>query len=270
MTVYIEYVLVDNVVFNVLILLATGGTLRAKRRLVVTVATACFGAVAAIIMSCFSLNSVAALVVKLLIAVLLCLFMQKSLNATAYFKYLAVFLGYTFMFGGAVLGAMGLFGGYHIYNGAIVYDANIPLSVFIVGIVLAVAAVKNIVQSLKKAANGKQHKVKLHALDLYVSGFIDSGNSLTCEGLPVCFVVNRKIKEKLIKDYVRAVISGKSSEYKSIEFLTMGGSSHAIAYRERLTICGKNADIFVAWSMSDIGNISADLVMSNALSPLCN
>ena len=69
---------------------------------------------------------------------------------------------------------------------------------------------------------GKQNELK---------GLFDSGNSLTYDGIPVCFLCLSKQNDKIKKEVLQSVVGGNPPKnLRYVDFFTVDGKAQALAF----------------------------------------
>ncbi|MCH5157209.1 MAG: sigma-E processing peptidase SpoIIGA [Clostridiales bacterium] len=187
MNIYIEYVVADNMVIDTLLIWMATVTLRIpykKYRMFLggAVGTAC--AVVSVYITGFwtYLFKTACLVLMCIVAV----GFGKKL-----FWHILLTTAYTFVLGGAITGLFNLFNVDYLTSSGEFYQMRVPLFVYVLAVALAGFICYSVVTYVRQVKKISPHLAKIVVkLDknYNLSGFIDSGNTLTHEGLPVCFV----------------------------------------------------------------------------------
>ena len=130
MTVWVEYVAIDNLVINTVLLWFVFRTMKEavpwKRVAVASVVGTAF----ALIMPLLTYTGVVAFLVRLFVGAMV-VFIVQSRSVARYLLFYLLFLTYTFAFGGAVYGFMFMFMG---VEGSLLYFANnssVPVGVLV-------------------------------------------------------------------------------------------------------------------------------------------
>ena len=232
MNVYVEYVVLDNFVIDSLLLWAVALTLRISYKwwriaLGGVVGAAC--AVVSVFVSGFWLYLLKAA----------CLFFMCVVAVgfgKKLFWHILLTLAYTFVLGGAVIGLFNLFQIDYLNGDGQFYQMKVPLFVYAIAVALVAFLCYSIVVYVKNAKKVTPYRVKVQIeLDksYVVDGFCDSGNSLSYDGAPVCFVTK---SFKGFADYfVRQTLSGRVVE---IEVATVAGAQKVAAVEGKITVKG--------------------------------
>lgn len=240
MNVYVEYVVLDNFVFDTLLLWAVALTLRLsyKRwRLFAGGAVGAGCAVASTFVHGFWLYLLkgACLILMCVVAV----GFGKKL-----FWHILLTVAYTFVLGGAITGLFNLFKIDYVNSDGQFYQMKVPLFVYAIAVALVAFLCYSIVIYVKNAKKSAPYRVKVQIeLDktYTVEGFCDSGNTLTHNGVPVCFVTK---KFRGFTDYfVKQTLLGNTV---AIEVTTVAGTQRVAAVEGKVTLRGEQKKIYLA------------------------
>lgn len=242
MTIYLEYAIADNYFMDWLILFFAAITLKIpfkKWRL----------ALAAALGTAIALVSVYLQGVWLFAVKALCLF-AMCLCAIGFGKKLFWFVlltfAYTFVLGGAVVGFFHLFNVQHIADGTLLYTASPPVFVWLAAIAFVSFGVYSLLHLFKQQKAVQPHLKKVevtlcngkkHA----VLGFCDSGNSVTCDYLPVCFVTKQFGNFSAL--LAQQILCGKS---KVVQVTTLTGQAATHAMAAQITADGVTRNVLLA------------------------
>ncbi|MCQ2387994.1 MAG: sigma-E processing peptidase SpoIIGA, partial [Clostridia bacterium] len=194
MTVYIEYVLIDNFVIDYLILKATfkiTGNPAKKSRLFLS---AFFGAFFALIFPLIDFNAYLTVIIKIASALIILLIANGYQTNKSYYVTSVIFLSLTFALGGAVIGV------YSILN--LDYSNELSIAFMILPVYLFVKVIMELINYFFSRSKEESYFVTctLYAENesLTLRGFIDSGNSLYYDNKPV-IVIDKKDLLKYFK-----------------------------------------------------------------------
>ena len=256
MNVYIEYVLADNLVIDTLLLWLATVTLKIpykKYRVLLggAVGTAC--AVVSVFVS-----GVWTYALKTLCLIVMCIVtvgFGKKL-----FWHILLTTAYTFVLGGAIVGLFNLFKVDYLDASGQFYQMRVPLFVYVLALALVVFLCYCIAVYVKQVKKIAPHITKIVVkLDknYTLSGFCDSGNTLTHDGLPVCFVTKRFAG---FADYfARQVVAGKAVE---IEVTTVTGSTTVKAVKCEIVCGDKERQVYLALPVSKCQTLY-NVILSN-------
>lgn len=220
MTVYIEYVLIDNFVIDYLLLKATfaltGKTARRGRLLF----CAFLGALFALLYPLIIKNTIIVTVAKLLFGLLLVYFSASFDSVKSFYLHAAIFYGYTFLTGGAVMGIFSLFN--------LPYSSEYSIALMFVPVYFILRALSEVVRYVykKKDVVSLVREVELTANGVTVKGrgFYDTGNGLYDGDAPV-IVCGKAFAKKFLDGGM------KNLTLKKISVKTVAGVSEKIAFR---------------------------------------
>ncbi len=201
MEVYIEYVLLDNLVINWLImhlsLVITKNKLNKKRVLLADFV----GTLCAIIMPLIVMPTIVLFVSKMVLGLLLVWIMAKYRNPLSMMITYMIFLTVTFVFGGVCYGVLSMLGMPTTLGGVLINGYNIPMS----GILLLVLGYAWLMKKLIAYLQRRQPIEQLYYdLVLYhngqkvmCKGFLDTGNRLVSKERHSLMVVGMTTFQKL-------------------------------------------------------------------------
>ena len=256
MNVYIEYVVADNLVIDTLLLWAATLTLKIPYRkyrvfLGGTVGAAC--AVVSVYVTGFWLY-----LLKTMCLVIMCIVtvgIGKKL-----FWHILLTTAYTFVLGGAIVGLFNLFNVDYLTPSGEFYQMRVPLFVYVLAVALVGFLVYSIAVYVKQVKKVSPHIAKITVVldkKYSLSGFCDSGNTLTHNGLPVCFVTK---KFAGFADYfAKQTLLGKAED---IEVTTVTGSTTVKAVKGEIATCGIQRQVYLALPVSKCQTLY-NIILSN-------
>ncbi len=203
MEVYIEYVVLDNLIMDYLLLKQTAVLLKEKFSKLNVFFGALAGTFGAVILPLFSIKKEYLFLLKVCLGAFMCFIAVKHLNFKGYLKYFNVFLLMTFVCGGAVIGVFYLLGiSLTDYGGTKSYLLPVGVSVLCGYLLVKITkfAVKKTIDSIITDRYRYKCLIKCGQVALKVDGYFDSGNLLydTKTGLPVA-LCKKSVIEKLKK-----------------------------------------------------------------------
>ncbi len=225
MIVYIEYAILDNMAMDMVLLYLVAITTEHRVRWGRLTLSSMVGTLCALAVPLVAVA--VGYILKCLCVFAMCLvaYGSRKLPIT-----MLLLVSYTFLLGGVLIGLLSLFGvQYSIDNMTCSYYSSVPIGIYIIAVVLCVVLVFCVVHYIQC-----RHTTSSAVVDIVLvvggeyiacTGYIDSGNLLVAEGLPVCFACG-SIGRKLSVHIASAVISGGSVE---LSYATMAGSKHAVA-----------------------------------------
>lgn len=208
MTVYIEYVLIDNVVIDYLLLKATFTLLKKEPKKGRLFVCAFLGGIIALCYPLLKLSPVLLTLLKIASGLLIVLCVKSYKSVKEYFLFFLTFLFLTLSLGGILIGAFSILGieNYSEVLIAVVFiPAYILLSIFIKGIKLILK---------RKTFYNFYFKCEIVFQDkkLEFTGFLDTGNGLYYKEEPIV-VIGRRAFYKLVD---KAFPKMEYVEYKTV------------------------------------------------------
>jgi len=205
MSIYVEYVIIDNFVVDMLILYLVARSLHLRSSKWRIIIGSCIGTVFALISPFLNVLPAIMVAFKLLLGG----FMVFELAKYKCIKQIGIaylaFLSYTFLLGGACIGVLGLFNANITSMITLTYSYKVPVGLLILIIWIYVRIIIEISKYINRRKEVKSFLYDVIAenenIKLNLSGFLDSGNHLydEKESLPV-IVVNKSIFFRLFPD----------------------------------------------------------------------
>lgn len=236
MKIYFEYVLIDNIIINFLILLCVAKTLHFNHKNWLLFISSIFGAVVALLLPLINLSQLMLLPLKLISGIIMLLIAFKIKSFKSFIIAFVAFLSFTFLMGGACMGLLLIFGTSINELSLSGYDASVPLGVMLGIISIYVAITIELSKYIYKRRDALQFigkvKLELNGKQVEFTGFIDSGNRLfdNVTGLPVIIVSSKVLKQILSAEMLTEIYfnKGDSKKLKNahfIQFATLSGES---------------------------------------------
>ena len=243
MEIYIEYVLLDNLVIDALISVLTLKALRLSvKKWRITVAAA-FGTAAAFLLPLIHIHAVFLFTVRMVVGAAMAFLIYNHKSFKRYLICFVVFMLLTFALGGACLGVLFLTGA-DITNAATLnYQSGVPIGLVALTVAVTVFFIRQLCLFLNKS---KDISGYLRQAELFINGdsvkfdaFIDTGNQLydAQSGLPV-IIVESTILMRLLKNTLPNILNVNAKE-KPKSSLKNG---HYIEYS---TLNGRNTKLLV-------------------------
>ena len=254
MEVYVEYVLLENFLYDggLLWLAYRAAKVEAKGwRLCLAAGV---GAVFAVIYPLLRLQALLGGICKIAVGVLLCLLPFEGVRVRGrgrqFFLTVALFFAFSFGFGGALLGVYG----------PLSLGEKIPSGWIFVGFMGLMIWGLWLIKRLYKKRNVH---VGCYACQVYmdgkkqmVQGFYDSGNLATYNGLPVCF-----ISPLLLYDLIgERILEGCGQVCDEMAISTMTGEKKVPIYHGKIGVEDKQFEVYFAPSKNMIGREYAVLI----------
>lgn len=255
MEIYIEYVIIDNLVINMLILLCTKSAMKLRAKFVFIFLSAVLGTVFAVVYPLFGLSSLALLPLKIALGLIMVAIIAKYSSFKEYIITFLLFLLFTLLLGGASIATLMLFGTSLEAIAAGGYDMIIPLGVVLLIVSLYVAIIIALAKFLnrKRDAEPFLKNVELTIGDkvLSLAAFLDSGNKLYDRktGLPVVIISIHSLEKFYSKSDIEALMLNVPGQNKSpfkgvhlVPYSTLSGEEKKMVVFEATSLCIKNDD----------------------------
>lgn len=257
MNVYVEYVIVDNLTIDILLLWAAAVTLKLPYKWWRLALGGVVGALCAVL-SVFVQGWLVYLV-KAACLVAMCLTacgIGKKL-----LWYILLVTAYTFVLGGAVVAVFHLLKVDYVTENGEFYDLDVPLFVYVLAVFftafLTYSAVFYVKQTRKVAPYLTKAKVTFNGKQITVSAFCDSGNTLTHEGVPVCFVT--KSFGGFADYFAEQTLLGNTCQ---IEVVTVTGTQNVVAVNAVVEARGRTVQAYLALPSQKCKTVY-NLILSN-------
>ncbi len=248
MSVYIEYVLLDNLVINTLLLICVRNTLKIKTNRFRIFLSALFGTIVACVLPLFSLPNIVLIFLKIALGLIMLLIFAKFLRLKEYLFAFFLFIIYTLVLGGACIATLLLFGVSieDLAGGS--YDAIVPVGV----ILLIVGVYVHLLITVAKYLTRKKEMLPfLRSVELVINNktlkfmaYLDSGNKLydAKSGLPVIILSVNGLEKYYCKETIESLLLNQKAEgfsgVHAINYSTISGEAKKmIAFNaEKLSI----------------------------------
>ncbi len=221
MTVFIEYVLLDNFIIDYLVLKATFELTGLEYRRWRLAVCAFFGAMFALIYPMLYVNVVLLTAIRILFGLSLIMTANSYKDLKSLYVNVLVFFAYTFLIGGAVIGVFNLLGIPLGSEGSVAL-AVIPVYLLLSGLTKLLRYFykrKDIVPFIREL------EISVFGLQLKAKGFMDSGNGLYDGDNPIV-VCSKTFAEKFLDTDKLGEI-----KFKKVEVNTVNGKSSNIAFK---------------------------------------
>lgn len=204
MTLFIEYVILDNFVIDYMLLSLIGIATKEKIRRGNKIFASIIGTIFAIFLPYVVKYNLLAIIYKFVCAILMVLAIKKYKSFKKYIWNLSLLFVFTFLFGGLLIGVLSLLNIEYTTTNFILYNFEIPVSVFLVVFYLVYWLLKKIIKALGNQIkyNNFTHKIKLidNGASVECIGYFDSGNMLCKDGHAVN-IISSEIFFKLYQNY---------------------------------------------------------------------
>lgn len=240
MEVYIEYVILDNLIIDSILIYLTNLTMRTKINKYRLFTASVVGTIFAIFLPSLKINNIILIFVKLLAGLFIVLIFSKLKLKDILLNYI-IFITYTFMMGGLCFGILYLLNSNVSINGLIIYNFNIPISIIILLIFIYFLIMKKFIKYRKNILN-LTYPVEIFKdnKSIKLNGFLDTGNQIYDEfGNPIIVISLNSFLNAYPNISILKVATNNVTEYdvKTSKYLTI---STANAITKMLTFkCDK-------------------------------
>lgn len=278
MVVYIEDVIIDNLVINFIILSLTIFSLREKNKIIKTFLSSVIGCGFSIILTFFNLSLVYTILIKVLTGLIMCCVVIHKFTLKKWLLFFTVFLSFTFLMGGFCFFIIYLFGGevYSVKN----MQYNLPVSLGVIFallgayVYLLIKAIKIFYKKQKLENFNYTLLIKANDKKIKVKAYLDSGNLLqdSLTGLPVVIVnfytaLNLFNKEICLMDFLTERLNHKIKG-RYIDVGTVSGKSKMFIFKpEQANIIDatgqvKNINVLIGISSLSANNRNFEALLS--------
>lgn len=233
MEVYIEFVILDNLIINYILLNLVNVTLKLNAKKSLMLLSSVIGMVVAIFLPLITLNNIILFLIKIMLGLLMVVIIKKPKNIKTYFISFCLFLTYTFVLGGMCFGVMFMLNVKTSFSGVILNNFEIPVSLFILLGLIYLKLMLKLIKAVrhKFTFNNFYYDVKVtnNNVSLYLNGFLDSGNQIECDGTGV-MVINYASFLKLYPniDYQKLIMGNlKNCGLKNAKFINVGSAANS-------------------------------------------
>lgn len=227
MEVYIEYVIIDNLIINFLLLLCTIRTLGLKVNKFRICISSMFGTVAVCLFPLISIPKFFLIVSKLCVGIIMVL-LSFSFKTVKQFLYaFGLFILYTFLMGGACFAVIKLLGGttQNITMGN--YDTIVPVSIVIFSCFMYTYIILRLTKYIyrRKDMIPFMHTATLSIGEksITLSAYVDSGNRLydKTTGAPIIIISAYALEKVYSKDQMVSLVFGEKNElFNNVHFVS--------------------------------------------------
>lgn len=218
MQVYVELALLENFCMDFTLLYCAKVVAKNPAHIFRLVIASILGACFAVAFPLLKLNGILSIIIKLISGLIICLIAGKFASVKAYIKLSALFLAFTALLGGALIGIFSLAGiSYGEGSGFIL--SSVPIGIPLFGALLLIIFARKIAAKLKKTDKTEVScSVYKDDKKINMSGFFDSGNKVYHLGQPVCVIpeayAKKIIDETRIETFVKIHTVAESKKLK--------------------------------------------------------
>ena len=255
MTVVVEYVLIDNIVINSLLILLMLKMLKLKPNKWKVLLSASVGALIALLSPLLPITGIMAILIKLPVALILVVLAEFNTKRLLV-KYVVLLLN-TFLFGGALIAAFSFLGVTTEQAMELNYSLDLPLGAILGTAVLLAWLIYLVIRAVYRRKNIANFvytvAVTVRDKTAVLDGFLDSGNRLTdsLSKAPVVIISVDALSEWFTTEECIKIISGKTDGLDLVnahfmEVGSVGGSGKMLVFE---------AQGFALWGTQNVGKV---------------
>lgn len=273
MSVYIEYVIFDNMVIDTLILLTCKKIATIQTTKLKLLLGALIGTIFALLNPL--LTNIVNLLIKPFVAVLMVVIAFKPNSIKKLIIYVILLFFSTFLFGGATIGLMQMFNIDYSITSSLNYNCSLPMGIAVLICAITYIILKNIiVYCLKK----QKHFNFLYSITLIdnnntitISAFLDSGNCVVINNKPLTIINYKTFNMLYPKISITDLLLKKQLPIKNQNYAEIKGLSTTekiLTFEiQTLKINNKETqDALIGLSLTDFNNkTNSDAIISNMI-----
>lgn len=253
MEVYIEYVIIDNLILDYILLFSTLKIMGIRPKKYMCLIASIFGTTLTVAFPLLCLSMIVSVFIKLFTGVMMLLLVHQYKSLKEFFYCFSVFLGLTFVLGGACYGVINLMGGSveNFVSGK--YDSIIPVSIIIfisfVYVLIIITLTKYIYRRKDMKSFITPVTLSIAGKIINLTGFVDSGNRLYDPetGRPIIVVSVYALEKHFSADEIASLMFLEETSVfgkpRSITYSTVDGTTKKmIVFDAKETMLGSGND----------------------------
>ncbi len=235
MVLYIEYVILDNLLIDFCLFKLMEKIFKEKFGKVRFFLGLLLGVIGAIFLPYISAFKVLSIFYRIMLCLCIVLVIKKPRTFKMYIKYVLAFVGLTALLGGVIIGVLNLFNVSYTVSGVICYNLELPMSVFLGLLLLGLWGIKKIIEGMQSSLKESNYMINIEIKDgeasISARGYLDSGNMVSVDGNMVS-ILSLEAFLKLHKEIgLHKVISGNLKEnLKEVKYVQIDGISKGKKY----------------------------------------
>lgn len=236
MELYIEYVIMDNLLIDFCLLRLLGATFKEKFSKWAYACSLSVGVLGAVILPFLYRYKVLSFVYRVMLCLLMVLLIKKPRTFRMYCRYVFVFAGYTFLLGGTIVAVLNALQIEYTISGVMCYSLELPMSVLLGIMLFSLWVIKKVIQCIISGMKNGKFLVDIIIQDgdnvVGAKGYLDSGNLVEVDGNFVS-IISLDTFLKLHKEVGLArMLYGKVNDEKlrSIKYINIDGVSKGKEY----------------------------------------
>lgn len=182
MTIYLDVVLIENLIMNYIILYATGIILKIKIKHIRLIIASLLGAIYSIIAYASVLEIYSSIILKMILSVVIVYISYNPQNVKQLWKHILIFYMTSFVFGGAAFALIYVVKPQEIFMKNGLFLGTYPLKTILLGAIIAFFVIITSFKIVKSKISKKDMfcivKVKINDKEIETKVMIDTGNLL--------------------------------------------------------------------------------------------
>lgn len=222
MTIYIDVVILENLVMNYIIIYATTIILKVKIRWISILISSFIGAIYAVISYIYDFAIYSSLGLKIILSIIMVYIAFRPQNVKQMWKHIIIFYLTSFVFGGVAFALIYVVKPQEILMKNGIFLGTYPLkTVFlggIVGLVIIVISFQMVKNKISKKDMYCQIKIYLYGKEITLKSMIDTGNLIKepITGMPVIVVEHTALYETIPKEILNNLENILGGDFKKI------------------------------------------------------
>lgn len=192
MTLYIEYVILDNFVVDYMLLGLIGACNKRKIKFIYKFFSCLIGTISAIFLPYILKYKVLVIVYKILTAMLMILIIQNRGGIKKYLFNLSLLFLFTFVFAGAMLCVLNMVQVKYTLSGVLLYNFEFPISVFLLLFYIGFWLLRKVIMHLSTQLKANNYTCEITLIDggkeVKAVALFDSGNTICKDGNSVSII----------------------------------------------------------------------------------
>ena len=229
MEIYIEYVILDNLVMNYIILRLIDVTIGVNVGRINKLLVCCLGTIFSIFLPYLYFNKFLLFGYRFCVSIILVLMIKKFKKIKNFLVYYCLFLAYTFLTGGACFGLINLLGIDYNSSNLIMNSFDFPMGVFALILLIVIKIIFKVVNLIKVKLGVSRYYYNITLIDgesvAKSIGFYDSGNNVVFQDNGVN-IISINLFLKLYKNIDITDIMLKNIMLKKNEIESLRGISY--------------------------------------------
>lgn len=251
MKVYIEYVIVDNMIINSIVGILSLRALKLKVSAPRILLSAALGTVYSIFFPSLKLPYAVNIVLKVLSGMSLCFILLKRFSFKRFITLFLCFLFITFLLGGAIFAILFFLGANFYDITSFAHDYKFPVSLVILAAFIIGVILRRLFVTAHRSNDAERYirraQISYGGRQITVDAFIDSGNSLydIDSGLPVIVVNANSFINLLDEEQARQFLLGRGLPgARYMPFSTLSGKNNKmlVVKPEKVVLYSKTSE----------------------------